>query len=93
MPGLLRGVARTAVVAGTASAVAGRVGHRQQKKWAAQDADQAQTEQPVPDEEPQSSSDITDDQIDQLNKLGELKDKGILTQDEFDQKKHQILGL
>jgi len=37
MPGLIRGVARTAVVAGTASAVAGRVNRRQQQKWAAQD--------------------------------------------------------
>lgn len=93
MPGLLRGVARTAVVAGTASAVAGRVGHRQQKKWAAQDADQAQADQAAPEEDPQAASDITNEQIDQLDKLAELKDKGILTQGEFDEKKHQILGL
>ena len=40
MPGLIRGVARTAVVAGTASAVAGRVNHRQQQKWAGQEQQQ-----------------------------------------------------
>jgi len=45
MPGLIRGVARTAVVAGTASAVAGRVNHRQQEKWAAQDQQQYAAQQ------------------------------------------------
>lgn len=92
MPGLLRGVARTAVVAGTASTVAGRVGHRQQKKWAAQDQEAA-ADQGQPDDSAPAASGITDEEIDQLDKLGELKDKGILTQDEFDQKKKQILGL
>jgi hypothetical protein len=95
MPGLLRGVARTAVVAGTATAVGGRVHRRQERRWANKDAQQ---QQPAPENyeaQPAAASadDITDGQIDQLNKLGTLKDKGILTQDEFDQKKQKILGL
>jgi membrane protease subunit (stomatin/prohibitin family) len=88
MPGLLRGVARTAVVAGTATAVSGRVGRRQQRNFAAKDAQAAQDEQMAP-----APAEVTDDQFAQLDKLAELKDKGILTQSEFDQKKQQILGL
>ena len=86
MPGLLRGVARTAVVAGTASAVAGGVQHRQQQRWADQEADQQQA---APEQAPASS----DDQYVELEKLGQLKQEGILTQEEFDAKKKQILGL
>lgn len=83
--GLVRGVARTAVVAGTASAVAGGVQRRQQRRWAEQDQAQAPAEQaPVND---------TDAQVEQLQKLGQLKEQGILTQEEFDAKKQQILGL
>lgn len=96
MPGLLRGIARTAVVAGTASHVAGNVQHRQQKKWAAQDAEQAQpapADQGYGEQMPAgSSTDATDTQIDQLGKLGDLRDKGILTQAEFEAKKQQILS-
>lgn len=44
MPGLIRGVARTAVIAGTASAVSGRVHHRQQGRWAEQEAQAAQSQ-------------------------------------------------
>ena len=77
MPGLLRGMARTAVVVG----VAGNVQRRQQQRWAAEDQEQA----------PQVES--QDDQFVQLEKLGQLKDKGILTQEEFDIQKKQILGL
>jgi hypothetical protein len=100
MPGLLRGVARTAVVAGTASAVAGRVNRRQQRRWAEQDAQeyaQGSPQQYDPQFQEQMqpqgpAGDLTDDQIAQLEKLGELKDKGVLTQVEFDRKKGEILG-
>lgn len=95
MPGLLRGIARTAVVAGTASHVAGNVQHRQQKKWSAQDAQNqpAQDPQGYGEQMPaQGAPGVTDDQLDQLEKLGGLKDKGILTQQEFDAKKKQILA-
>ena len=87
MPGLLRGIARVAVVAGTASAVAGGVQHRQQQRYAAQDQQQADTAQ----EEVQTAP--PDDQYAELEKLGQLKQEGILTQEEFDAKKKQILGI
>ncbi len=53
MPGLIRGVARTAAVAGTATAVSGRVAHRQQGKWAAQNAQAQQQYAPQPAAQPQ----------------------------------------
>lgn len=103
MPGLIRGMARTAVVAGTASAVAGNVHHRQAKRWSAQEAEaQAQAapaEQPVaqPAAEaaaaPAPAASAADDQIAQLEKLAQLKEQGILTEEEFAAKKAQILGL
>lgn len=85
MPGLLRGMARTAVIAGTATAVSNNVSRRQAQRWGAQE--QAQTVEAAPAQPSQ------DDQIAQLEKLGQLKDEGILTQEEFDAKKKQILGL
>jgi hypothetical protein len=89
MPGLLRGVARTAVVAGTAAHVAGNVQHRQQRKWAGQEAQEQQQNEAAPT----TGADITDDQIAQLDKLGQLKERGVLTEAEFNAKKQQILGI
>lgn len=86
MPGLLRGVARTAVIAGTATHVSNNVSRRQANRWAAEEQQQAPVEQAAP-------SMNTNDQIAELEKLADLKDKGILTQAEFDAKKAQILGL
>lgn len=86
MPGLLRGMARTAVVAGTATAVSNNVSRRQANRWAQEN--DANT--PV-QEAPTASN--TDDQFAQLKQLGELKEQGVLTQAEFDAKKAQILGL
>jgi hypothetical protein len=86
MPGLLRGVARTAVVAGTASTVAGRVNRRQQQKYAREDAEaQAQAEP--------AGQDYQDEMVTQLQQLSKLKDQGIITQDEFEAKKKQLLGI
>ncbi len=87
MPGLLRGMARTAVIAGTATAVSNNVSRRQAQRWGAQEQEQAAQASTA---EPAASQ---DDQIAQLEKLGKLKDEGILTQEEFDAKKKQILGL
>ena len=88
--GLVRGVARTAVVAGTASAVSGRVQRRQHEKWANEDA-QAQADQyaaaPAPAEAPPS------DDMDQLQRLADLHAQCILTDEEFAAKKAQILGI
>jgi hypothetical protein len=89
MPGLLRGVARTAVVAGTAAHVAGNVQHRQQRKWAGQEAQEQQQNEAAPT----TGAGITDDQIAQLDKLGQLKERGVLTEAEFNAKKQQILGI
>ncbi len=84
MPGLLRGMARTAVVAGTATAVSNNVSRRQANRWSQEEAQQA------PAQEPTSSG---DDQMKQLEKLGQLHESGILTDEEFSAKKAQILGL
>lgn len=92
MPGLLRGMARTAVIAGTATAVSNNVSRRQANKWATQEQQQAQ-QQAVAQPAPTAQVDSTDEQINQLQKLAQLKDQGILTQAEFDAKKAQILGL
>lgn len=82
MPGLLRGVARTAVIAGTATHVSNNVSRRQAARWS-QDQGQAQPEQYAP----------VDDTTAQLQQLAALKQQGILTQAEFEAKKKQILGI
>ncbi len=84
MPGLIRGVARTAVVAGTATAVSGRVQRRQQARWAEQDA-QAYAE-------PEAAPAAAADPIDRLKELGELHESGVLTDEEFAAQKSKLLG-
>jgi hypothetical protein len=95
VPGLLRGVARTAVVAGTATAVSNRVSRRQQGRWAQQEA-QPQYQEPPPAAEPAPApaapSDDMTSKIDQLKQLGDLKAQGVLTEAEFDEQKRRILG-
>jgi putative oligomerization/nucleic acid binding protein len=92
MPGLLRGVARTAVVAGTATAVSNRVSRRQASKWADQGATQPGYMAPVETAPPQPAAPAQPDKIQQLKELAELKDSGVLTQAEFDAEKAKILG-
>lgn len=87
MPGLLRGMARTAVVAGTATAVSNRVSRRQAERWASEDKVQPGYM------EPSQAAPAQDDTASQLQQLAQLKDQGILTQEEFDAKKKQILGI
>jgi hypothetical protein len=90
MPGLLRGMARTAVVAGTATAVSGRVARRQQNRWAQQEAQAAPPQEyyaPPPAAEPD-----TPDPIEQLTQLAALKDQGVLTEAEFAAQKARILA-
>jgi hypothetical protein len=89
-------VARTAVVAGTASAVAGRVHHHQNEKWDAQeqaeyDAQQAQQPQVVYQQAPPAPP--ADDTTAQLQQIAALHTQGILTDEEFAAKKKQILGI
>jgi uncharacterized phage infection (PIP) family protein YhgE len=96
MPGLLRGVARTAVIAGTATAVSNRVSRRQANRWAdqneAQYAQQAQYNEPPPQQYVQPAPAPEPDPIEQLKELAELKDQGILTEEEFAAQKAKILG-
>jgi hypothetical protein len=127
--GLIRGVARTAAIAGTATAVSNRVSRRQANKWAAQDEQQAaeqdqaakaqaydqqqayaqqqayppqQAYAPPPAQQqayaapppppPQPAAPAQDDMLTQLQKLGELKAAGVLTEEEFAAQKAKILA-
>jgi hypothetical protein len=94
MPGLLRGMARTAVVAGTATAVSGRVNRRQQQRWGAQEAQQQQQYAPPPQqyEAPPAPAAPTQSRVEKLTELAALKDKGILTDEEFAAEKSRILN-
>jgi hypothetical protein len=82
--------ARTAVVAGTATAVSGRVGRRQQQRYASQD-DAAMQQAPPMEQAPSAGG--GDDTAAQLEQLAKLKQEGILTEEEFTAKKKQILGI
>ncbi len=96
MPGLLRGIARTAVVAGTATAVSNRVSRRQGGRWARHDQQQYAAQEPQyapePEPEPQAAGGGMDDTLAQLKQLGELKSQGVLTEAEFEQQKSRILN-
>jgi hypothetical protein len=92
MPGLLRGVARTAAIAGTASAVGGRVRHRQDQKWAQQEQQQYAEQQPPAPAPTAAAAGGESSMIDQLKQLGELKSQGILTEEEFAAQKAKLLG-
>lgn len=102
--GLIGGMARTAVVAGTATAVSNRVSRRQAGRWQEQAQQQAEHEYyqqqqaqqyapPPPAPAPVAAApDDGDDLIAQLEKLGQLRDKGILTDEEFAAQKAKLLG-
>jgi Short C-terminal domain len=90
MPGLLRGVARTAVVAGTATAVSNRVSRRQSERWAAQEAPPPPQAAPAP--APAAPAPAAESTIDQLKELGELKSQGVITEEEFAAQKAKLLG-
>ena len=89
--GLIRGVARTAAIAGTATAVSNRVSRRQANKWAAQDEQQADEQQPPPPPE-QPAAPAESDMLTQLQQLGQLRDAGVLTEEEFAAQKAKILA-
>ncbi|MEU7906513.1 SHOCT domain-containing protein [Actinoplanes sp. NPDC049118] len=101
MPGLLRGIARTAVIAGTATSVSNRVSRRQAGRWAAKEQQQqayAAPPQAYAAPPPQQvyaappPDDTMDDKLAQLKQLGELKSQGLLTEAEFETQKRRILG-
>jgi membrane protease subunit (stomatin/prohibitin family) len=89
MPGLVRGVARTAVIAGTATAVSNRVSRRQGNRWAQQEAEQQQAAMP---QQAAPAAPSQGDSLAQLKELGELRDQGVLTEDEFAAQKAKILN-
>jgi predicted Zn-dependent peptidase len=82
-PGLIRGAARVGVAAG----VAGRVRHRQEQKWAAEE--QAQYAQQAPPQPAAGEADYTAE----LEKLAKLRDDGVITAEDFEAKKKQLLGI
>jgi hypothetical protein len=104
MPGLVRGVARTAVVAGTATAVSNRVSRRQANRWASQEQQQYYQQAPPPPQqqyyEPAppppppapAAAPAQDDLVNQLKELAALRDQGILTDAEFSAQKAKLLG-
>ena len=89
MPGLIRGVARTAVIAGTATAVSNNVSRRQAARWSSQQEPQYAEPQyaAAPPAAPQQG-----DKIQMLKELGELKASGVLTDAEFEAQKAKILA-
>jgi Short C-terminal domain len=100
MPGLIRGVARTAAIAGTATAVSNRVSRRQAGRWAEQEQQQAPPQQyapepqyaPPPQAAPQPQGADMDAKLAQLKELGALKEAGVLSDYEFESQKQRILN-
>ena len=88
---VMRTVGRTAVIAGTASAVSGRVNRRQQQKFAEQEA-QAQPAAPPPAASAEPAAADSDELISKLKELATLKDQGNLTEEEFNSQKAKILA-
>lgn len=87
-PGLLGTMARTTVIAGTATAVSGSIAHNQQRRYA--EEEQQQQQAAVDAAAPMSES---DQQIAEIAKFAKLRDSGVLSEEEFSAKKQQILGL
>ena len=92
MPGLLRGVARTAVIAGTATSVSDRVSRRQAQRWGAEEAQQQQYAQPPQQQYAPPPPAPSTDPIDRINELAQLHSRGVLTDEEFAAAKAQVLG-
>jgi hypothetical protein len=84
---LLRGVARVAVISGTATAVSNRTSRRQANRWAQEDQAQSGGAQ-----EPAPVAAAAPDPLDELKKLGELRAAGVLTDAEFEAQKAKVLA-
>lgn len=85
--GLLRGMARTAVISGTATAVSNNVSRRQAQRWANDEPQQASSQADYQQSPPAG------DPYQEIEKLSKLKDQGIISQEDFDAKKRQLLGI
>ena len=90
MPGLLRGIARTAVIAGTATTVSNRVSRRQGQRWAAQQPAPSAPPPPAAPAPPPPAAGV--DRLTALKQLGELREQGVLTDAEFNAEKARILA-
>ena len=88
--GLIGGMARTAVVAGTATAVSNRVSRRQAGRWAAQEQQQQYAPPPEPQYAPAPDPDAD---LARLKQLGDLRAAGVLTEQEFQAQKARLLGM
>jgi len=86
-PGLIRGAARVGVAAG----VAGRVRHHQEEKWAAQDQPNSEQQAAPPPAPPPAPGEA--DYTAELEKLAKLRDEGVISPDDFEAKKKQLLGI
>lgn len=89
-PGLIGTAARTAVFAGTATAVSGRVARRQQQRWAEEEQEKADDYHAS---QPQAATPGEPSYADELQRLAQLKAQGVITEDEFQAKKKQLLGI
>ena len=92
MPGLLRGIARTAAVAGTATAVSNRVSRRQGERWQRQGYYDEPEPQGYAEPAPAAPAAPAADPIAQLKDLAALHEQGVLTDTEFAAQKYKILG-
>jgi hypothetical protein len=102
-PGLLGMAARTAVVAGTATAVSGHMRKGQMEKAemqqeaaayeAQQQAAMYQAQAPVAAPAPAAAGGISDDSLAKLSQLAELNKQGVLTDEEFATQKARLLGI
>ncbi len=93
MPGLLRAMGRTAVVAGTATAVSNRVSRRQGQRWADKEYEDQQSAPPPPAPAPAAPVAASgDDRLEKLKELASLKEQGILTDEEFAAEKARVLA-
>lgn len=93
--GLLRMAARTAVVAGTATAVSGRVAHRQNEKWYAQEQEAYEQQQAAAAAQapPAAPAPAANDPMAEIQKLAQMHEQGILTDEEFAAAKAKALGI
>jgi hypothetical protein len=92
-PGLIGTAARTAVFAGTATAVSGRVQRRQQRRWAEEDQQAYEAQQYEAQQSEAQAAPAEPDLSGQLEQLAQLKAQGVITEEEFAAKKKQILGI
>jgi hypothetical protein len=89
---LLRGIARTAAIAGTATAVSNRVSRRQAGRWARHSESAQEAPQEAPQQAPQPAGTDTNTKLAQLRELGQLHTSGVLDDAEFELQKSQILN-